>query len=58
MNDLSRKIWILTEGIFNTTENDLQEITKIANLYLSAPELPYLCFMQKMAYKLNIEEMT
>ena len=32
MNDLSRKIRILTEGIFNTTENDLQEITKIASV--------------------------
>ena len=32
VNDLSRKIWILTEGIFNTTENDLQEITKIASV--------------------------
>ena len=29
-NDLSRKIWILTSGIFNNTENDLRRITKIA----------------------------
>ena len=25
-------MWILTEGIFNNTENDLQEITKIASV--------------------------
>ena len=30
MNDLSQKIWILTQGIFNNTENDLRWITKIA----------------------------
>ena len=29
MNDLSRKIWILAEGIFNTTENDLLRIMKM-----------------------------
>ena len=30
MYNLSRKIWFLTKGIFNNTENDLRPITKIA----------------------------
>ena len=30
MNDLLRKIWILTLGNFNNTENDLAQIGKIA----------------------------
>ena len=30
VNNLSRKILILTKGIFNNTENDLRRVTKIA----------------------------
>ena len=45
MNDLSRNIWILTEGIFNTTENDLQEITKIASVKISLKQCLQKGFM-------------
>ena len=34
VNDLSQKIWILTQGICNTTENDSRQITKIAYVKL------------------------